>query len=67
MAMRNWRATSLTLRSPTSKPSHLRRSPCFIDENKTFGIKLGLSIEPSLTGSPYIGPILFGSVRRLFL
>jgi hypothetical protein len=67
MAVRDRRAATLPLRSPASKPSHLRRSPCFVDENQTFGIKVRLSIEPSMTRGSYIGAILFGCVRRLFL
>jgi hypothetical protein len=67
MAVRDRRAAALALQSPASKPSHLRRSSCFIDENQTFGIKVRLSIEPGMTRGSYIGAILFGGVRRLFL
>ena len=38
-----------------------------IDEDEFFGIKIGLSVEPSLAASGDVRPLLLGGVRGFFL
>ena len=48
-------------------PSHVGRSPGFVDEDQTFGIEIELAFEPSLATLQDVGTVLLGGVRGLFL
>jgi len=66
MAMRNWRATSLSSSGATAQASHLRRRAGFVDKDQMFGIKIRLGVEPRLTLRGDVGPCLLARVCCFF-
>ena len=65
MSMGNAGPAALAFQRAASEPCHFGRGTAFVNKNKTGRIKLAL--KPVLAGKLYIGALLLGSVRCLFL
>ena len=47
-------------------PCHLGRCTGFVDKDQTFGLQVGLSLEPGLPAPQNVRPLLFACVRGFF-
>jgi len=67
MAMWHRRPAPLAPRRSAVGARHLGGCAAFVDEDEAFGIEVRLPLEPSEAPSGYVGALLLGRVRRLFL
>jgi hypothetical protein len=61
------RKTALSFWSPPVEAAHLSGGAGLVDEDQLRRIEIALPFEPRLSGGLYVGPLLFGGMRRLFL
>ena len=66
MAMGDGGPAALSALGPAPQAGHFGRGAGLIDEDEFFGIKIGLSVEPSLAASGDVRPLWLGGVRGFF-
>ena len=67
MAVRDRGAQAFPFGSATVSSRHVRGGLGLVDENELAGIKIGLTRNPNLPFRGYVGALLFGGMRSLFL
>ncbi len=67
MSVRHARAQSLAAPAAPMPTRHVGGGPGLVDEDEALGIEVELTVEPGFTALQDVGPVLFGSVRGLFL
>ncbi len=67
MAMRNGSDTAFAARGAASQARHFGARARLVDKNQLAGIKVGLTLDPNLPLRGYIGALLLGGMRSLFL
>ena len=66
MALRNGRSATFATQSASIAPGHLGRCARFIDEHQPLRLEIDLGIEPGLSPTQDIRPLLLGSVCGFF-
>jgi uncharacterized membrane protein YfcA len=67
MAVRHGGTAAVAPGRAAVHPRHLGRCAALVDEHQAFRVKIGLALEPGRAAGSYVGAVLLGSVRRLFL
>ena len=67
MAVRNCGDTAFAAGGAASQARHFGARTRLVDENELAGIKIGLTRNPNLPFRGYVGALLFGGMRSLFL
>ena len=67
MTMRDSCNTALPFGCSSTQPRHLRGGTGLVDEHEFCRIEITLLLEPLMTRRRYVGTLLFGRMRRLFL
>jgi hypothetical protein len=67
VAVRNRGDTAFAAGGTSSQARHFGARTCLVDENELAGIKIGLTLDPDLPFRGYVGALLLGGMRSLFL
>ena len=66
VAVRETHPQACAAPTPSVAAGHVGRSPCFVDEDQTLGIEVGLGFEPGATLGQDVRAVLLDRVAGLF-
>ena len=67
MPVRDGRPATFASGRAAVQAGHLGGRATFVDEDEALGIEVGLAVEPGVSPTRYVRPVLLGGVGRLFL